>query len=327
MKLIWKILLYGLGGIVILLGIGFVYFLTAFPAVGEAENIKIEQTQKRILRGEYLFHNVSLCADCHTPRNWDVFTAPIEEDKLAEGNTKDFLEKNGMPGNLYAPNLTAKNLKGWTDGEILRAITAGVSKDGTPLFPLMPYNNFGKLSREDIYSIIAYLRTIPASGANTPRSELNFPLNLIVNAMPNEPKFSKIPDKKNTIEYGKYMITAASCGDCHTPMEKGQYIEGKEYAGGNEFMIPTGGVVRSANITSDKSSGIGGWSREMFINKFKYYSSPEFKIQNVAKNEFNTVMPWTKYAGMDSEDLGAIYDYLMSLKPINNNVVRFEVKK
>jgi hypothetical protein len=34
-------------------------------------------------------------------------------------------------------------------------------------------------------------------------------------------------------------------------------------------------------------------------------------------------MPWTLYAGMTEEDLGAIYDYLKSLPPVKNKVITY----
>jgi len=43
--------------------------------------------------------------------------------------------------------------------------------------------------------------------------------------------------------------------------------------------------------------------------------------------EYNTAMPWTMYAGMTEQDLGAIYKYLRSLKPIKNKVEKFTNKK
>jgi hypothetical protein len=43
--------------------------------------------------------------------------------------------------------------------------------------------------------------------------------------------------------------------------------------------------------------------------------------------DYQTVMPWTMYAEMDTFDIEAVYDYLMSLEPINNQVTRMEMKK
>jgi hypothetical protein len=34
-------------------------------------------------------------------------------------------------------------------------------------------------------------------------------------------------------------------------------------------------------------------------------------------------MPWTMYAGMREQDLGAVYHYLRSLKPVQNAVIKF----
>jgi hypothetical protein len=35
-------------------------------------------------------------------------------------------------GTLYAPNITPVRLSRWSDGEVLRAMTSGASKDGSP---------------------------------------------------------------------------------------------------------------------------------------------------------------------------------------------------
>lgn len=53
----------------------------------------------------------------------------------------------------------------------------------------------------------------------------------------------------------------------------------------------------------------------------------QIKNLSVPAGSYNTIMPWTLYAGMTEEDLGAIYEYLHSLKPINNLVVRFTPSK
>src|SRR5216110_697497 len=73
--------------------------------------------------------------------------------------------EQGAPGKICFPNLTPDpetGLGAWTDGEILRAIREGVSRDGRALFPMMPYTEFRALSDEDTRAIVAYLRTMPA---------------------------------------------------------------------------------------------------------------------------------------------------------------------
>jgi hypothetical protein len=80
-------------------------------------------------------------------------------------------------------------------------------------------------------------------------------------------------------------------------------------------------VVRSANITPDKETGIGTWNKEIFIKRFR--DSMLLAEQAVKPGDYNTVMPWTTYAGMNDTDLGAIYDYLTTLPAVNNKVEKF----
>ena len=63
---------------------------------------------------------------------------------------------------LYSKNITPAAIGSWTDGELLRAVTQGVSKDGTPLFPLMPYPHFGAMAEEDVHAVLAYVRSLKA---------------------------------------------------------------------------------------------------------------------------------------------------------------------
>jgi mono/diheme cytochrome c family protein len=119
------------------------------------------------------------------------------------------------------------------------------------------------------------------------------------------------------------MINAAGCADCHTPMEKGEAIEGMEFAGGMEFRIPPG-TVRAMNITPDSESGIGSWTEEMFVQRFRAYTDSVYVDKPLGPTEFNSIMPWRMYAGMTDQDLRAIYAYLMhDVKPVRNAVERF----
>ena len=60
--------------------------------------------------------------------------------------------------------------------------------------------------------------------------------------------------------------------------------------------------------------------------RFKNYDLKHYKAPKVSGNDFQTMMPWTVYAGMDSTDLKALYTYLHSLKPKQNKVKRISYK-
>jgi hypothetical protein len=302
------------------------YVTLAMPNVGEAENLKIKVTPQMLERGKYLVENVSACMDCHSKRDFSKWAAPVIAESRGGGG-EAWTEEMGLPGNIYSRNITPFAIGDWTDGELFRALTTGVSKDGSALFPLMPYHNYGKADRNDIISIIAYLRTISSNKNVPPKTELNFPMNLIVNLIPQKAEFKERPDESNKVAYGKYLVQMASCADCHTPMEKGEFIKGKEFAGGMEFSFPDGSKVHSANITPSKNTGIGNFSEEQFVSLFKTYSDSNYVIRDLEKGEVNTVMPWLVFSHIKDSDLRAIYSYLRTLKPIENKIKVFEKKK
>jgi len=323
MKKLFKVLGILVGIIVLLLIAGYIYLNTAFPKVDPPKNVKVEATPERIARGDYLANHVAVCIDCHSERDWTKFAGPIKPGTAGSGG-EVFDEKIGFPGKVTTKNLTPANLGSWSDGEILRAITCGVNKDNKALFPMMPYPNYNNLTEEDVYSIVAYIKTLEPQEKQIPDTELNFPLNLIVKTMPIQTYTpAKEIDKSNTIEYGKYLVKIASCSECHTPSDKGDPLPGMYLAGGSEFEFPAG-VVRSLNITPDTETGIGNWTKDDFLKRFKFYDNEE--AHNVPINmetEFNTPMPWLMYSGMTDEDLGAIYDYLRTVTPVKHKVERF----
>lgn len=303
-------------------GAGLLSYVTfALPDVGSAPDLKVEITPERVERGRYLASHVTVCIDCHSPRDWAKFSGPYDTARTGAGGEK-FDHNAGLPGEIYSPNITPANLRSWTDGEIYRAITSGVKKDGSAIFPLMPYKSYGRMDNEDIYSIIAYIRTLPEQAAKTYPRKLDFPLNFIVNTIPVKGEPQHLPSKSDTLSYGAYLVNASACKDCHTKVEDGEFVEGVDFGGGRDFGMP-GGTVFSANITPDVETGIGSWTKEEFVARFKAYADSGYQPIRVEKNEFQTIMPWMMYAGMEISDLEAIYTYLKTLKPIRNEVTKF----
>jgi mono/diheme cytochrome c family protein len=317
-----KTLLKIVGGLVALIlvvaacGVGYLMFPKALPPA----EVKFDASPERLARGKYLADHVVGCTTCHTQRDWTRFSGPIKTELLGAGGDHFPLG----PGNdLYAKNITPAAIGSWTDGELLRAVTQGVSKDGTALFPLMPYPHFGAMSEEDVHAVLAYIRTLKAIELTPQDRSLAFPLNLIVRTIPAPNTYQKRPDPSDKVAYGKYMTRSALCGDCHTPIDgQGTPLPGMDFAGGMEF-LETGYRTRSANITPDADTGIGSWTEQQFVDKFKGFEKPTNTVLADHERAQNTVMPITAYAGMTREDLAAIYAYLRTIKPVTNRVERF----
>jgi mono/diheme cytochrome c family protein len=310
--------LMGLIGLVVLLVLaGGTYVKFALPDVGDAPEMTIQATPERLERGRYLANHVTVCVDCHSTRDWNLFAGPMLPKDIGGGG-EVFDQKMGFPGTFRAPNITPGAIKEWTDGELFRAITSGVNKDGKALFPLMAAHRFGQMDEEDIKAIITYVRSLPVSEKVVPASEPDFPVNFLINTMPKKPAFTTIPLETDVVKYGGYLVNAAGCVDCHSKVDKGSPIAGTEFGGGMQF-----GAVTSSNITADMETGIGNWTKEAFIQRFKVYTALGYTPPKVVEG-VNTPMPWTMYAGMKDADLAAIYAYLRSVKPIKNKVERFD---
>jgi len=320
MKKVAKTIAYLAIFIVIVLIGGVAYVTLAMPNVGPAETIKVEATPQRIARGKYLANNVAACLDCHSPKDFTRFGTPLDSNRLGVGGDK-FGTGEGFPGDVVVPNITPFKLQSWTDGELFRTITTGVKKDGSPIFPLMPWPYYSKMDREDIYSIIAYIRTLKPVTTDYPKAKLDFPLNIIVHTMPQKATLSTKPDTKDSVKYGEYLVQSSACQECHSQDEKGKIIAGLEFAGGKQFKV-NGHTLRPANITPDVTTGIGSWSKQIFIARFKAFSDPG-KAQAVAAGEFQTIMPWWQYSKMTEGDLASIYTYLRTVKPVKNSVIKF----
>ena len=317
-----KIIGFVLLGIIVLIGSLITYLKLALPDVGDPEDLTIEVTSERIARGKYLANSVTVCMDCHAVRDWTKFSGPPTSGTLGKGG--DVFDQNaGLPGVYYAKNITPFGIKRYTDGELFRVITTGVTKEGRAMFPLMPYLYYGKMDREDIYDIIAYVRSLEPVESNVPESTSDFPMNIIINTIPKPAAFVTKPDTTDQLAYGAYLVNASGCIECHTQVDKGQIKPELAFSGGREFGFPDGAIVRSSNITPDAETGIGKWSRDQFIARFKEYADSSYTPPPVARGEFNTIMPWTMYAHMKTSDLAAIYAYMKTVKPIANTVAKF----
>jgi mono/diheme cytochrome c family protein len=116
------------------------------------------QAQDPIARGKYLA-SFGGCTDCHTP---GYFFGKPDEKRYLAGSEVGF-EIPGL-GVFHGPNLTPDKetgLGGWSDQEIVTAMTTGVRPDKRILAPIMPWKALAQLTKDDANAIVAYLRSIP----------------------------------------------------------------------------------------------------------------------------------------------------------------------
>jgi mono/diheme cytochrome c family protein len=107
---------------------------------------------------------------------------------------------------------------------------------------------------------------------------------------------------ETSAERGKYLALAGDCIGCHTAED------GADYAGGLGLATPYG-TLYSTNITPDKETGIGGYSKDEF-----------FRVMNEGiaadGHRLYPAMPFTSYHLVTRADSDAIFDFLMSLPAV-----------
>jgi len=304
------------------------YIYGVLPRQRPAPDFRVEATPEVLAHGEYLVKHVLLCNDCHSERDWTLYSGPA---KPPLGAGRPCLDKDskavginfgmaGFPGRLCIRNITPDvetGIGGWTDGEIARAIREGVSRDGEALFPIMPWFMYTGMSDEDVGAVIAYLRSQPPVKSFRPDRKLDFPLNIIFRFYPKplDGPVASIP-RSDTVAYGQYLARIARCEFCHTPRIRGRVdpVPDRLFAGGVPFVMGTH-TQHSRNLTMHET-GMGGWTKDIFIARFRAHTVP-FPVTE----EQNSEMDWVAFSGMSDGDLGAIWDFLQTLPPLETKLL------
>jgi cytochrome c553 len=306
---------WGLAALVVLLVIGISASVGWRPFLGpEARSLtsrKFEATPQRLERGKYIATALSGCVYCHSPHNWSAPDTAIIAGKEWSGEVEPYAD---LPGRVVAPNLTPDPETGagtWTDDQLARAIREGVGHDGRALFPLMPYERYREMSDEDVASVVAYLRSVPAVKNELPKTEIIFPVKYLIRSVP-QPITTPVAEMTSSdpLKRGEHLVHLAGCLDCHTPMDRGQAIAGMDGAGGQEFRGPWG-FVASANLTED-ASGIPYYDEALFLEVMH--------TGYVKARPLSPIMPVMIYKNLSDDDLKAMFAYVKTLKPVKHNV-------
>lgn len=292
MKKLLKILGMTLGALVllVLLGVAGLYAWT-----GAAINKKTDTAthpftapsdSASVARGEHFVRAVGKCGDCHG----------------ADYGGKEFINDPAF-GVVWATNLTRGGIgASYSDADWERAVRHGKAQDGRRLI-IMPSNEFQYLSDEDLGTVVAYLRSVPAVERATPQPKVGpvaralyaggilplLPAEVITHA--NAPVPAVPVD--SSVEYGDY-LAKVGCSGCH----------GAGYGGGKIPGTPPD-FPPTANLTP---TGIGHYSYEQFAHVLRTGERPD-------GSKLHPMMPIASTKLMTDVEIAATFKYLRSLAP------------
>jgi mono/diheme cytochrome c family protein len=117
------------------------------------------------------------------------------------------------------------------------------------------------------------------------------------------------------VAHGKYLVQLGGCTDCHTPGHLLGKPDMSRFLGGSDvgLEVPGLGVFVAPNLTPDKVTGLGNWTKDQIAAAIQTGVRPDGRI-------LAPIMPWRAYAGLRKSDVRAIVEYLSSLPAISHKV-------
>ena len=255
-----------------------------------------------VKRGEYLARAAD-CMVCHTVPGGQAFAGGLAIP---------------LPfGTLYSTNITPDKATGigdYSDQDFLNAVQRGIRRDGTRLYPAMPYPSYTYMTDADALAIKAYLFSQPPADLTNRPDTLTFPFNqrwsmviwsILFNA---DSRFAPNTTQSPEWNRGAYLAEAlAHCGECHTPRNLAFALDNRR-----KFAGALTAGWRAFNITSDKGSGIGDWSDD---EVFAYLSTGHALGRGTASGPMGEAVD-ASFSQMAPADIHALVSYVRSVPPI-----------
>jgi mono/diheme cytochrome c family protein len=287
--------------LLVLLGGGLIWLLVPWPPSPR----EITETGDP-KRGEYVLY-LSGCVACHTDsKNGGKF--------LAGGRALE------TPfGTFYTPNITPdpkSGIGGSSTGDFVAAMTEGIGPGGHPLYPAFPYPSYTRMTEQDLVDLKAYLDTVEPVDDQVPGHQLRFPygfrpaLKIWRLLFFRSGTFQPDPSKSDSWNRGAYIVNGPGhCGECHTPRKALGAPELDRFLAGTRAG-PYGKAV--PNITPNKDSGIGTWSKTDVTFALQTGILPNGDVLGGAMAEEikDATSHWS------AEDRAAVAEYLLSLPPL-----------
>jgi hypothetical protein len=273
--------------------------------------IQVKNEAVLVQRGALL--SSMLCNHCHMARDSRQLTGRKVEDI------------DPVFGEIYSSNITQHPVAGigsWTDEELAILIRTGIKKDGSYAPPYMP--KFPLMSNRDLEAIIAFLKSdhplVAPSDTGTPDPKPSFMTKMLSRVAFKPLPYPDVPimdpDTTDVLALGEYLSNGLyGCFHCHSAdFKTNNELEPSKssgfYGGGNKLYNLKGEVVYSPNITPHET-GIKNWSREEFIELVRFGRKPDGSA---------IAYPMLPYAGLSEYEVNAMYEYLLTVPPIQNKV-------
>ena len=281
--------------------------LCAIPATAQTG----ENQEQLIARGQYLAR-VGDCAACHTSKGGQPFAGGLAFATPI--------------GTIYSTNITPDKTNGignYTEADFDQALRHGIRKDGSTLYPAMPYPSYAQVKPVDVKALYAYFtHTVKAEPTPNRDNDIAWPLSMrwplsLWRMVFAPPPVGDDAGGDGQIGRGRYLVEGLGhCGACHTP--RGFGLQEKALSDDGRLFL-SGAVVDgylANNLRGDSRDGLGKWTAQDIVSLLK---SGRNGHSAVFGGMTDVVSMSTQH--LSDDDLLAIANYLKSLAPANTAAV------
>lgn len=285
--------------------------IATLALLGSASVSAAEVDQQALVKqGEYLAR-AGDCVACHTAKDGQPFGGGLPMETPI--------------GVIYSTNITPDKtgIGDYSFEDFDQAVRHGVAKDGSTLYPAMPFPSYARVSDADMQALYAYfMKGVAPVVRDNQDSDIPWPLSMrwplsIWRWMfaPSVETPALATGSDPVISRGAYLVEGLGhCGACHTPRALTMQEKALSASDGSAFLsgsAPLEGWI-AKSLRGDHKDGLGSWSEEQLVQFLKTGRSDRSAVFGGMSD---VVVHSMQY--MSEADLTAIARYLKSL-PAND---------
>ncbi|AZE81503.1 Gluconate 2-dehydrogenase, membrane-bound, cytochrome c [Pseudomonas orientalis] len=263
-----------------------------------------------VKQGEYLAR-AGDCVACHTAKGGKPFAGGLPMETPI--------------GVIYSTNITPDKtgLGDYSFEDFDKAVRHGVAKNGSTLYPAMPYPSYARVSDSDMQALYAYfMKGVEPVAQENKDSDIPWPLSMRWPLAAWRWMFAPSVEEHQVqatadpvVSRGAYLVEGLGhCGACHTPRALTMQEKALSAADGSAFLsgsAPLEGWI-AKSLRGDHKDGLGSWSEEQLVQFLKTGRSDRSAVFGGMSD---VVVHSMQY--MSQDDLTAIARYLKSLPAVD----------
>ena len=264
-----------------------------------------------IQQGEYLAR-AGDCVACHTAKGGKPFAGGLAMETPI--------------GLIYSTNITPdkSGIGDYSFEDFDKAVRHGIAKNGSTLYPAMPYPSYARVNQADMQALYAYfMNGVKPVAQENQAVDIPWPMSMRWPlAMwrwmfaPAVEDFTPVAQQDPVVSRGAYLVEGLGhCGACHTPRALTMQEKALSATDGSTFLsgsAPLEGWI-AKNLRGDHKDGLGSWNEAQLVQFLKTGRSDRSAVFGGMSDVIVHSMQY-----MSEADLTAIARYLKSLPAVDS---------